>query len=92
MPAPSPPGPARDGESQPRGRTIANFGVLTLPAFRGNGQGRHVVRALARHALSRGHEPQYRCQLDNHASVAPAASAGLTAFGTWVVVSPDSPA
>ncbi|WP_373302707.1 GNAT family N-acetyltransferase [Streptomyces atratus] len=52
---------------------MADFGVLTLPAFRGNGHGRHVVRALARHALSRGHEPQYRCQLDNHASVAPAA-------------------
>ncbi|MFF9349306.1 GNAT family N-acetyltransferase [Streptomyces sp. NPDC014734] len=71
---------------------VADFGVLTLPAFRGNRHGRHVVRALARHAIARGHEPQYRCQLDNHASVALAASAGLTAFGTWDVVSPGSPA
>jgi hypothetical protein len=30
-------------------------------------------------------EPQYRCQLDNHASVALAKACGLTLFGKWVV-------
>ncbi|MFE3902222.1 GNAT family N-acetyltransferase [Streptomyces sp. NPDC059153] len=71
---------------------LADLGVLTLPPYRGKGRARRLVRAISRHALSRGHEPQYRCQLDNHASVAAAGSAGLTRFGTWDVVSPDSAA
>lgn len=69
---------------------LADLGVLTLPPYRGKGHARRLVRAISRHALTRGHEPQYRCQLDNHASVAAAVSAGLTRFGTWDIVSPDS--
>ncbi|MFI9629751.1 GNAT family N-acetyltransferase [Streptomyces sp. NPDC052042] len=68
---------------------LADLGVLTLPPYRGKGHARRLVRAISRHALARKHEPQYRCQLDNHASVAAAESAGLTRFGTWDVVSPD---
>ncbi|MFI9630334.1 GNAT family N-acetyltransferase [Streptomyces sp. NPDC052042] len=68
---------------------LADLGVLTLPSYRGKGHARRLVRAISRHALARKHEPQYRCQLDNHASVAAAGSAGLTRFGTWDVVSPD---
>lgn len=64
--------------------------MLTLPPFRGRGHARAVVRAIGRHAFERGYEPQYRCQLDNYASAAVAAAAGLTVFGTWEVVSPDS--
>ncbi|GCD93064.1 GNAT family N-acetyltransferase [Embleya hyalina] len=71
---------------------LADLGVLTLPPYRGRGHARRVVRAISRHALARGHQPQYRCQLDNHASLALAGSAGLTRFGTWDVVSPDSDA
>ncbi|MCX4871042.1 GNAT family N-acetyltransferase [Streptomyces sp. NBC_00257] len=71
---------------------LADLGVLTLPSYRGKGHARRLVRAISRHALARGHEPQYRCQLDNHASVAAAASAGLTLFGTWDTVSPDADA
>ncbi|MYS86725.1 GNAT family N-acetyltransferase [Streptomyces sp. SID5474] len=70
----------------------ADLGVLTLPPYRGRGHARRLVRAISRHALARGYQPQYRCQLDNHASVAAAGSAGLTRFGTWDVVSPDSAA
>ena len=70
-----------------RGSTLADIGVMTLPAYRGKGHGRAVVRALSRHAYGEGYEPQYRCQLDNHASIATAAGAGLTQFGTWEVVS-----
>ncbi|MEV4371886.1 GNAT family N-acetyltransferase [Nonomuraea sp. NPDC049637] len=69
---------------------LADLGVLTLPPYRGKGHARRLVRAISRHALARGYEPQYRCQLDNHASVAAAGSAGLTRFGTWDIVSPDS--
>ncbi|MFF9591733.1 GNAT family N-acetyltransferase [Streptomyces sp. NPDC014646] len=69
---------------------LADLGVLTLPSYRGRGHARRLVRAISRYALARDHEPQYRCQLDNHASVAAAASAGLTRFGTWDVVSPQS--
>lgn len=69
---------------------IAETGVLTLPPFRGKGHARNVVRAISRYAYEQGFEPQYRCQLDNQASVALAKAAGLTLFGKWQVVSPDS--
>ncbi|GAA3226376.1 GNAT family N-acetyltransferase [Oerskovia jenensis] len=69
---------------------LADTGVLTLPDARGKGHARQVVRAISRHALSQGYEPQYRCQVDNAASRALAARAGFTQLGTWEVVSPDS--
>jgi RimJ/RimL family protein N-acetyltransferase len=68
------------------GASIADLGVLTLPEFRGQGHARHVVRALCHHALTQGYEPQYRCQLDNAASIALARSAGFTRFGSWDVI------
>jgi RimJ/RimL family protein N-acetyltransferase len=69
---------------------IADIGVLTLAPFRGKGHARRVVRAICQYAYGQGCEPQYRCQLDNLASAAVAKAAGLTLFGTWEVVSPDS--
>ena len=48
---------------------IADLGVLTLPDVRGKGYARAVVQATNRHSRQQGYEPQYRCQLDNHASV-----------------------
>lgn len=66
---------------------LADIGVLTLPEFRGRGHGRAVVRASARYAAQQGYEPQYRCQLDNEASIALAKASGFTHFGTWEVVS-----
>lgn len=68
------------------GSPLMDLGVLTLAADRGRGHARAVVRALARHVLARGGEPQYRCQLDNAASVALAAAAGLSRYGQWDVV------
>ena len=62
---------------------IADMGVLTLPAYRGKGYARDTVHAISKHASSLGYEPQYRCQLDNQASVSLAKSAGLVLFGTW---------
>jgi GNAT superfamily N-acetyltransferase len=64
---------------------IADLGVLTLPDARGRGHGRAVVTAIARFARQQGLEPQYRCQIDNHASVALARACGLIAFGRWRV-------
>ncbi|KUM05071.1 GNAT family N-acetyltransferase [Chromobacterium subtsugae] len=69
---------------------VADLGVLTLPPFRSRGHARAVVRAISRHACEQGHEPQYRCQLDNQASVALAKAAGLRLFGKWEVISPDA--
>jgi GNAT superfamily N-acetyltransferase len=68
---------------------LADLGVLTLPTHRGRGHARAVVQAACRYAAEHGYQPQYRCQLDNHASIALAKAAGLTRFGTWEVVSPD---
>lgn len=62
---------------------IADMGILTLPAYRGKGYARATVHAISKHATSLGFEPQYRCQLDNQASVELAKSAGLALFGTW---------
>lgn len=71
------------------GTTLADLGVITLPAFRGRSLARRTVRAICAAALQRGHEPQYRCQVDNDASIALARAAGFTLFGTWEVVIPS---
>ncbi|MBX8826942.1 GNAT family N-acetyltransferase [Ochrobactrum sp. SFR4] len=68
---------------------IADMGVLTLPTYRGKGYARDTVHAISKHATSLGFEPQYRCQLDNQASVSLAKSAGLSLFGTWDNLLPD---
>jgi predicted GNAT family acetyltransferase len=69
---------------------IADLGVLTLAGFRGQGHARNVVRSISKHALAQGYQPQYRCQLDNQASASLARAAGLTLFGTWEPMSPES--
>lgn len=68
---------------------IADLGVLTLSAFRGKGHARKVVRSICKFAYEQGYEPQYRCQLDNEASILLAKAAGLTMFGKWDVISSD---
>jgi RimJ/RimL family protein N-acetyltransferase len=72
------------------GAHIADIGILTLPAFRGKGHAKRVVRAISRYACDQGYEPQYRCQRENHASKSLAASAGLEMFGEWEVISPSA--
>ncbi|MDL9980609.1 GNAT family N-acetyltransferase [Microbacterium sp. ASV49] len=68
---------------------LADLGVLTLESHRGRGIARRVVRALAGEIIARGYEPQYRCQVDNAASIALARRAGFEVYGTWEPVSPD---
>lgn len=68
---------------------LADLGVLTLSEFRGRGHARKVVPAICRYAIGEGYEPQYRCQLDNDASVALAMTSGLTLFGQWEADVPD---
>lgn len=65
------------------GSPLMDLGVLTLGDQRGRGHARAVVRTIAGHAVRHGHEPQYRCQLDNAASVALAAAAGWSSYGQW---------
>lgn len=69
---------------------IADLGVLTLTPFRGRGHARKVVRSICKYAFEQGYEPQYRCQLDNEASTLLAKATGLTLFGKWDIISPDS--
>lgn len=69
---------------------IADLGVLTLTSFRGKGHARKVVRSISKYACDQGYEPQYRCQIDNQASTLLAKASGLTLFGKWEVISPDS--
>lgn len=65
---------------------FADLGVITLPEFRGQGKARATVRAMSARALELGYEPQYRCQLDNAASIALARKAGFALFGDWQVI------
>lgn len=69
-----------------RSGRAADLGVLTAPAHRGRGYGRRIVRTLARIAIQRGHEPQYRCRVDHTASTALAAAAGFEPIGRVVLI------
>lgn len=69
------------------GGPFADLGVLTLPNIRGRGYARAVVLAISDFSRQEGYEPQYRCQLDNLASVALAKSCGFALFGKWIVAS-----
>jgi len=69
-----------------RGSTLADIGVITLPEFRGQGRGRTVVQALAAHCLAAGHEPQYRCDPANTASVWLGRHVGFLPYATWAVL------
>lgn len=69
---------------------LLDMGVLTAPAFRGQGHARRLIRLIHQVADEGGMALQYRCQLDNHASVAAAASAGMKAFGRWDVIFDDA--
>lgn len=71
------------------GTQLADIGVLTLDRFRGKGYAKKVVYAISKRAIQLGYEPQYRSQMDNHASIALANSLGLSLFAKWDVISPD---
>lgn len=73
-----------------KGTLLADFGVITLPEYRGIGLAKRTVRAMSARALSEGFEPQYRCQIDNESSVALAHAAGFARFGSWHVIKSDN--
>ncbi|MDR2284793.1 MAG: GNAT family N-acetyltransferase [Sphingobacterium sp.] len=68
---------------------IADIGVLTRSEYRSKGYAYLVVQAAAQAALKMGYQPQYRCQLDNGASIALAKKLKLTLFGEWNIVTPS---
>ncbi|MEB4613124.1 GNAT family N-acetyltransferase [Leucobacter sp. M11] len=72
------------------GVALADMGVVSHPAHRGQGHARSVIYALARGALAANHEPQYRCQIDNTSSVQLATRSGFTSIGTWDLPLPDT--
>lgn len=73
------------------GQPIADLGVLTLSEHRGKGHARELVTAICQRAWAEGYQPQYRCQLDNTASLALAKSLKLIPYVQWdVVVNPDA--
>jgi len=62
---------------------LADMGVLTLPEARGRGHARQLAHAMAMSAQAAGLQPQYRCRLDNTASIITAERSGLRAFADW---------
>ena len=65
---------------------LADMGVLTLREARGRGHARRLVQTMAVSAQASGLQPQYRCQLDNTASITTAERSGLRAFGDWDLI------
>lgn len=65
---------------------IADVDVRTTGSARGRRQAKTLVRAMFRHALTEGYEPQYRCPPDDAASMKLAASLDLQLFGSWETV------
>ncbi|WP_413512283.1 GNAT family N-acetyltransferase [Myroides odoratus] len=64
---------------------IGDVGVLTLPNYRGKGYAKKLIEICSKAALLQGYEPQYRCQLDNLASVRLAKKLTLDLFALWNV-------
>lgn len=64
---------------------IGDMGVFTLPKYRGKGYAEKLIEILSKSALQEGYEPQYRCQLDNIASVRLAKKLKLNLFALWNV-------
>ncbi|BAP31183.1 uncharacterized protein CHSO_2146 [Chryseobacterium sp. StRB126] len=69
---------------------LSDIGVITLNQFRGKGYAKQAVQVISKAALEDGYEPQYRCQLDNTASVALAKQLHLSLFAKWNFISPES--
>lgn len=69
---------------------LADIGVITLDNFRGKGYARQAVQVISKATLQDGYEPQYRCQLNNTASVALAKKLNLSLFAKWNCISPES--
>ncbi|MEJ5105909.1 GNAT family N-acetyltransferase [Chryseobacterium sp. MYb328] len=69
---------------------LSDIGVITLNDFRGKGYAQQAVRMISKAALQDGYEPQYRCQLDNTASIALAKKLNLSLFAKWNLISPES--
>lgn len=69
---------------------LSDIGVITLDQFRGKGYAKQAVQAISKAALKEGYEPQYRCQLDNTASVTLAQKLNLSLFAKWDFISPES--
>lgn len=61
---------------------LRNVGILTHPAFRGQGYGRAVVSAMCAHALASGEVPQYQTLLSNLPSLAIARALGFSQYAT----------
>lgn len=64
---------------------IGDMGVLTLPDYRGRGYAKKLIEVISQSALHEGYEPQYRCQLENTASVGLAKKLNLDLFTLWNV-------
>ncbi|MDN3693643.1 GNAT family N-acetyltransferase [Chryseobacterium tructae] len=73
-----------------QGTKLSDIGVITLDEFRGKGYAKQAVQVISKAALEDGYEPQYRCQLDNTASVALARKLNLSLFAKWNFISPES--
>ncbi|WP_347218276.1 GNAT family N-acetyltransferase [Chryseobacterium sp.] len=69
---------------------LSDIGVITLDQFRGKGYAQQAVQVISKAALQEGYEPQYRCQLDNTASVALAKKLNLSLFAKWNFIAPES--
>lgn len=72
--------------SEPRGLYLANVGVVTHPAYRGQGYGKAIVAAASRHGFTDGYIMQYQALHANTASIGIARALGYQEYGATLSV------
>lgn len=65
---------------------LRNIGILTHPAYRGQGYGRAVVAGMTEYTLAEGAIPHYQALATNTASLALARSLGFVRYATSLAV------
>ena len=74
------------GMGEPRAATLLHIGIITHPAYRGQGHGRSVVSAIATYGFGVGLVPRYQALAANSPSVAIACALGFSQYAETLAV------
>lgn len=74
------------GMGEPRAATLLHIGVITHPAYRGQGHGRAVVSAISAYGLDADLVPRYQALVANTPSVAIAHALGFSHYAETLAV------
>lgn len=74
------------GMGEPLGATLLHVGIITHPAYRGQGYGRAVVSAISAYGLDDGLVPRYQALMANQPSIAIARALGFCQYAETLAV------